>query len=409
MKAVFLYWSFIAADTERVLDDLARWTNIDTLLICQREGSDEAGMMLPDASAFGDLPVPIAPAAFERTMQVIELARTKGFAVASHANPMYGCPKTLRHLNCRSLAPTQPPADNGLIWACPNHPDAVSYGKAVTRALIEAWPVDLLEINHVEYPLYCDSLDGYANCFCDHCYARAEGQGIDLGAIERLLTTLLGQLNSGALADHWLDELAGSPLLAQWLAFRTGSITQFVGTIVAEARAAAATHRPNLKIGFDPFLPSALHLVGIDLEALHSLFDWVAPKFPDYLTGWMIPNIADCIAGPGNDSTAQRQALRDLLDLGPQPRQYEPMKIEMEEMRYCNTADASTIDRQMPYLSHLREKTAMYPWLWLYDRDLELLRRKIQTLERYDFDGYCLWLWPEDMTSSALQEAGGIF
>ena len=98
-----------------------------------------------------------------------------------------------------------------------------------------------------------------------------------------------------------------------------------------------------------------------------------------------------------------------LLDLGPQPRQYEPMKIEMEEMRYCNTADASTIDRQMPYLSHLREKTAMYPWLWLYDRDLELLRRKVQTLERYDFDGYCIWLWPEDMTSSALQEARGIF
>ena len=55
MKAVFFYWSFIAADTERVLDDLARWTNIDTLLICQREGSDEAGMMLPDASAFGNI------------------------------------------------------------------------------------------------------------------------------------------------------------------------------------------------------------------------------------------------------------------------------------------------------------------------------------------------------------------
>ena len=51
----------------------------------------------------------------------------------------------------------------------------------------------------------------------------------------------------------------------------------------------------------------------------------------------------------------------------------------------------------------------MYPWLWLYDRDLELLRRKIQTLERYDFDGYCIWLWPEDMTSSALQESRGIF
>ena len=51
----------------------------------------------------------------------------------------------------------------------------------------------------------------------------------------------------------------------------------------------------------------------------------------------------------------------------------------------------------------------MYPWLWLYDRDLELLRRKVQTLERHGFDGYCLWLWPEDMTGSALQEARGIF
>ena len=85
------------------------------------------------------------------------------------------------------------------------------------------------------------------------------------------------------------------------------------------------------------------------------------------------------------------------------------MKIKTQEMGYRNTADASIIERQMPYLEHLRAKVAMYPWLWLYDQDLDLLRRKVQTLEHCGFDGYSLWLWPEDMTRNALKQAQGIF
>ena len=63
------------------------------------------------------------------------------------------------------------------------------------------------------------------------------------------------------------------------------SMSDFIKTIVAAARESAAKSNPDLKIGMEFFLPSASNLVGTDFNNLYELFDWVSPKFPDYVPG----------------------------------------------------------------------------------------------------------------------------
>ena len=52
-----------------------------------------------------------------------------------------------------------------------------------------------------------------------------------------------------------------------------------------------------------------------------------------------------------------------------------------EQLYYCNTFDASIIDRQMGYLRELDGTVPSYPWVWLYNRDLAGLREKFAALE----------------------------
>ena len=98
-----------------------------------------------------------------------------------------------------------------------------------------------------------------------------------------------------------------------------------------------------------------------------------------------------------------------ILDVGPGPADYEPSPSRDEELFYQNTFDAAIIDRQMTYLNPLKGKVQMYPWVWQYNRDLPALQEKVDALDRNGFEGYCIWLWKHDMTTSALKESQGIF
>ena len=428
MRALFLHSSVFEREPERVLDDLAALTNIDTLLVYLWANSPHGDrLLLPSADGFGDRCPPVSvvgEAEFNAFSGLLDMARAKGFQVGCHLSPLFAYTEKLAGL--RNEALVQPsfydlPFDN-LIWACPNNPATVAYAVGVARNAVAAWPqADLLELNHVEYPLWPhNGLGSLFTCFCPHCHDAAQAAGLDFPALKRAAASLLEELKtappSGAPAfsspaNLVLNAMLRRPQIAQWLAFRMTSMSQFVRTVTAAAREAAAEFNPDLKIGMDFFLPSAANLLGTDYAGLYHLFDWVSPKFPDYLTGSIVPMIADELnpAGDPARTSALREDMRRILDAGEGPPIYEPCPSLDEQLYYCNTFDASLIDRQMGYLGKLDGSVPSYPWVWLYNRDLPGLRDKFEALDRNGFEGYCLWLWEPDMTTAALKETQGIF
>jgi hypothetical protein len=428
MRALFLHSSVFEREPERVLDDLAALTNIDTLLVYLWANSPHGDrLLLPSADGFGDRCPPVSvvgEAEFDAFSGLLDMARAKGFQVGCHLSPLFAYTEKLAGL--RNEALVQPsfydlPFDN-LIWACPNNPATVAYAVGVARNAVAAWPqADLLELNHVEYPLWPHKGFGSLfTCFCQHCQDAAQAAGIDFAALKRAAALLLEDLTTApsvsdsalsSPANLVLNTMLRRPQIAQWLAFRMTSLSQFVRTVTEAAREAAAQFNPALKIGMDFFLPSAANLLGTDFAALYPLFDWVAPKFPDYLTGSIVPMIADEMNATGSPArtTALREDIRRILDVGAGPANYEPCPSLAEELLYSNTFDATIIDRQMSYLSPLNGKVRSYPWVWLYNRDLSGLRDKFEALGRNGFEGYCLWLWEPDMTTAALKKTQGIF
>ena len=428
MRALFLPWSLIEGEAERVLDDLASLTNINTLLVSLWINTPQGDrLLLPSGDGFGDfrpqIPV-VGEAEFDSFSRVLEMARAKGFEVGCHFCPLFAYTTDLVAL--RNEALLQPALHElphgGVIWACPNNPATVQYAVGVARSAVAAWrPAGLLELNHVEYPLWPHKGFGSLfTCFCQHCQDAAQAAGIDFAALKRAAALLLEDLTTApspsdsalsSPANLVLNAMLRRPQIAQWLAFRMTSLSQFVRTVTEAAREAAAQFNPALEIGMDFFLPSASNLFGTDFAALYPLFDWVAPKFPDYLTGSIVPMIADemnATGAPGR-TTALREDIRQILDVGAGPANYEPCPSFAEELLYCNTFDATIIDRQMSYLSPLNGKVRSYPWVWLYNRDLSGLRDKFEALGRNGFEGYCLWLWEPDMTTAALKKTQGIF
>ena len=427
MRALYFPQSLIEHEAERVLDDLARWTNIDTLLVGLWNNTPQGDRLRLPAADGGDFPLPlpvVGEEEFDSFTSVLEMARSKGFRIGCHFCPLFAYTRDLLALRNETLH--QPPPHElphgGLIWACPNNPAAVQYAVAVARSAAAAWqPAELLALNHVEYPLWPHrSLGSILTCFCRHCQDTAQAAGIDFAAVKRETAALLEDLTTppsqtdSALpspANLVLNHVLGRPHIAQWLAFRMASMSQFVRTVTLAAREAAAQFNPELKIGMDVFLPSAANLVGTDFAALYPLFDWIAPKFPDYLSGSIVPMIADEMntTGASARTTALREGMRQILDLGPGPANYEPSPSAGEELLYHNTLDATIVDRQMSYLNPLTGKIPMYPWIWLYNHDLSGLQDKFEALGRNGFEGFCLWLWEPDMTTAALKKAQGVF
>ena len=428
MRALFFPQSLIEHESERVLDDVARWTDIDTLLVGLWSNTPQGDrLLLPAADGFGDFPSPVpvvGEEVFDSFTSVLEMAQAKGFRIGCHFCPLFAYTKDLLALRNEALHQPSPHElpHGGLIWACPNNPAAVQYAVAVARSAVAAWqPAELLSLNHVEYPVWPhQGLGSIFTCFCRHCQDTAQAAGIDFAAVKREAALLLEDLTTppsqtdSALpspANLALNYVLRRPHIAQWLAFRMASMSQFVRTVTEAAREAAAQFNPELKIGMEVFLPSAANLAGTDFAALYPLFDWIAPKFPDYLSGSIVPMLADEMntTGAPARTTALREAMRQILDLGPGPANYEPSPSSAEELFYRNTLDSTIVDRQMSYLNALTGKIPMYPWLWLYNHDLSALQGKLEALGRNGFEGFCLWLWEPDMTTAALKKAQGVF
>ena len=126
--AVFLYWSLIEREPERVLDDLAEFTAIDTLLIYVWINTPQGDrLLLPSVADFGDsdLSVPVVSRAeFDSFSATLEMARAKGFRVGCHFSPLFTYGENLASLRNQALiqAAFHEYPHGNMVWACPNNP-----------------------------------------------------------------------------------------------------------------------------------------------------------------------------------------------------------------------------------------------------------------------------------------------
>ncbi len=428
-SAAFVHWRVLSEEPERVLDDLARYTEINTLLLSNVLIPDfldpnprSTPLLLPDADGFDGLPVTAAPDAFETVVRFAELAESKGFRTVCHTMPSMAFTRDLAEFDTVTVRGkrSDDSKKTGMIWGCPNNPMTIQYGEELAGRSAQFWSfADMLELNHVEFRLWPrGGVDELMVCFCDHCRKRAEDTGLDFEGMKRAATSFCEAFISGRLLPDrttsfrgLMDSLKETPLLTAWSRFRMTSMSDFIRRVTTAARTSAEKSNPNLKIGMDFFLPSAANLVGTDFVSLYPLFDWVSPKFPDYVPGTILPLISDELASNSGDGTSAgfMRALRTVLDLGEGPASYEPIQPPVEDLRYSNAFDPSIIQRQSVYLEALFGKVKIYPWIWIYNRDLDLFRWKVEAVKACGFDGYFVWNWEVDLSAERLKMSAGCF
>ena len=422
-RAIFVRWRVAMREPERLLDDLAEWTSINTVIVAHTFSSCDRGevLVLPSALDVDGLPVPgVDPDDLEAMFRFVEMARARGFQVSLNLGPT------------NPLIPGDPPAGcldvtgrhvvEPWVWGCPNNPWIVSHGEALVQEMVSTWPTfDMLDLNHLEYPHFCKK--GYTElfvCFCDWCRRRADDAGLDFEGMRREAAAAYEYLSApgpaGAdrlpevSANTVLRYVAQKPGLADWLGFRMSSMSNFIRSVAAAAREAAQRHKPDLRIGMSAQLASVSPLVGTDFVGLSAIFDWQAPKFPDYIPGVILPRVArDVASTSGRWSEVELMpVMRELLGLGPGPNEYIPAEPSHEEQVYSNAFDTSIIDRQMEHLGAVKGRLPLFPWIWFHYQDPEDLRQKVDAVEAHGFDGYFIWCWGQNLTTEALKAATGV-
>jgi hypothetical protein len=428
-RSVFLQWPLLSREGERVLTDLAAHTRINTIELSNfdlwwGETRDEnsptspAPLALPADSDFDGLSVPTTDSTrFHALTDQIELVHERGFQVACNLAPLYVSPAELARLSCVDVTGERVPAIHPqlAVYACPNNPDAVAYGRAMARAFVDGWPhLDALTVNHVEYPFWPQATVGEVFvCFCDWCEKNAGRSGIDFAWLRREIRAVYSELTglqSGERADSpraLLAAMADRPAVGEWLRFRADSMTAFVRDVMDAARQAAAARGAELRAGLEFQLPTLAPFVGTDFEALSPLFDWLSPKFPDYLGAAVIPLVAAEVAS-GPLEPEVRRTLREALRLGPGPDVYDPIPEPAEGILYANTYDVSVVRRQSPLLDSLRGRKPLHPYVWLYGNDLRGLEEKVAAARGEGFEGFFLWCWDRDLTSESIEALAGV-
>ena len=190
------------------------------------------------------------------------------------------------------------------------------------------------------------------------------------------------------------------------------SMTEYVTNLVRIGRNAAKERNPGLQFGLEFILPAMATLLGTAFVSLYHLFDWMTPKFPDYLPCEIIPKVAEEIASKSGGAWNAEQTMRpirELFDLGPGPDTYVPVSRPTPNMDYLNAYDLSIPARQMKYLERLVGNVPIYPYLWLTNHDLDHMRGKVSAVRELGFQGQFVWCWEKDLSSDAVEAAKGVY
>jgi hypothetical protein len=428
VRSVFIQWSLLERERERPLRDLAERTTIDTVELShvylvwgpRDPRADPAPLALPADVGFADLPIPTLEAReFDRLRGLLELVHERGFSVACNLSPLFVAAPGLRRLGCIDVTGAPVPGLHPRlpVYGCPANPEVVRYGEAMARAFVRSWrPLDAVGLNHLEYPLWPQAgLPEVFACFCEACSALAAADGLDLERVRHQLGAFVESLGGDGIAASRTLSAASvlafareRPELGQWLRLRREAVSAYAERVVAALRDASAEAGAEVRVGLEFQLPVLAPLVGTDFSRLAPLFDWMTPKFPDYLGGSVVPQVAAELAAGTGQTAGLRQRLRDLLELGAEPAAFAPSADPSEGLIYSGAFRPDTIVRQRSHVDGRVSKKPVHPYLWLYGGDLEGLRAKRKAVEQCGWDGFFLWCWDSDLTTEAIRAAEGI-
>lgn len=143
---------------------------------------------------------------------------------------------------------------------CPSAPEARAYARGLARDVTESYPIAGLSL---EAPGFTPYAHGYHHefalmrsnpwlenqlglCFCEHCVARAEAEGIDARRLKaQVATDVEAYLASDIdfppdMAEaFWRADVAAEGDLRRYLDFRRNTVTSLVAEIRAEVRTSA--------------------------------------------------------------------------------------------------------------------------------------------------------------------------
>ncbi len=143
---------------------------------------------------------------------------------------------------------------------CPSAPEARAYARGLARDVTESYPVAGISMEapgftpyahgfHHEFALMRSNpwLENQLGlCFCDHCVARAEAQGIDARRLKaQVAADITAYLDSDIdfppdMAEaFWKADIVADGDLRRYLDFRNGVVTSLVAEIRADVRADA--------------------------------------------------------------------------------------------------------------------------------------------------------------------------
>jgi hypothetical protein len=421
VRSIFVQWSLLRSERDRPLRDLAERTTVDSIELSHVDlvwglgdpRTDPAPLALPPDERLSEPALPtLAAVEFEELRGLLALVAEHGFAIVCNLSPLY-VPAPERRLACVDHAGAAVPGIHPRlpVYGCPANPEVVRLGEELARAFVRSWrPLDAVALNHLEYPLWPQStVHELLACFCESCASLAAARGLDLERVRRELGALLESARlEAAGGGAGLRALLQSPELEGWLHLRQDAVAAYAGRVVAALRDEAEALGTPLRVGLEFQLPTLAPLVGTDFARLAPLFDWVTPKFPDYLPGSVVPAVAEELANGRGDPRPLRQDLRDLLGLGLEPARLVPAAQPSEGLLYAGAFSPDTIVRQCGLVEGRVAGRPVHPYLWLYGGDLESVRAKRSAAAECGWDGFSLWCWDSDLTSEALRGAEGI-
>jgi hypothetical protein len=437
MRALYLPWDLALKDGERLLDDIKRWTEIDTVMFMDlfsakvKKGKRQVAyldskVVLPPSTKF-DVPVSrLNDEEFASMTGFMKEAKSRGLSVASIVAPLFVCgghdsmatvDVTGRRLHVRA---------GTIFYGCPNNDAVFRYGRDFIRSLVDSWPgLGFLTLDHLEYPsnLFVSypkaDLRDLLVCFCGSCQEKATREGFDIkgakeevGSLLKLVSTRGARrvsLKSTQTVDV-VNYLLRHPLLVEWLNFRMKSMTDYSKRMLEVSRYPGSTTKNDLKVGMYFQLPTLSNLVGTDYDSLAPMFDYACVKFPDYLPGSILPIVADAIAKGTKvvDRDELLSAMRRFLDIGPGPKKYRSLGGLKDVLLYSNATDNTMVDRQMARLADVSSRSKLLPHFWEHNGDIAALKRKMDAVRKHGMKDYTIWAFHDGLTTEKLRAVQGI-